>query len=107
MADEVKNDNSASEKVADKKPAKDHVAALPVDTSGDETLPEGALVVNSDFDAVQAAQPARPVAQTQAIRDEHHGKGGSYIVDPKTGERKPAFETYIDGNGKKRHRRMV
>lgn len=89
-------------------PVPEAQAGLPAPDAGLEELPEGAEVVGNPDpnDNVTKVAPDSGNHVAPGFSDQHVGIGGTFIMNAK-GERVPAYETYLDGTGKKRYRRAV
>lgn len=71
----------------------------------DITPPKGAYIEDLTGGVGNVSDASEPRAP--AFGDEFHGKGGRYIIDAETGERKEVYEKYLDTDGEAKIRKAL
>lgn len=108
------NDTPVASTDTPKKATAPAPAPAPVVEDNDEglaSLPEGAVLdtpagLTTDAAGALSAKAAldlgtRPQPE---FDDAHVGKGGSFTIDPKTGNRVPVYESFVASDGNTRYR---
>lgn len=91
-----------SEPVASTAESYPHDAAV----NEDITPPKGAYIEDLTGESGNTTQDVSE-PRAPAFGDEFHGKGGRYIIDAETGERKEVFEKYLDADGEAKIRKAL